>query len=662
LETVDSLANGYRTRTLNSRKLTLNRWQVAFAHDLFMAATSFVLSLYLRMGDTLLDLPWTFVGQSAAIFTGICAMVFWPMGLYRGVWRYASINDVIQMTKAVTLVILIFLPMLFFVTRAEFLPRSLPIINWFVLLALLGGPRFAYRLFKDRHLDLTLSPTVTAQVPVLLVGAGDEAETFIREMSRQPGSEYRIVGILDEKGRRVGRDIRGISVLGTIDDFEPVMRRLALRVSKPQRLIVTKPNLDPDLLGRLLDLADRHGMTLSRLPRLTEFRRGLADRIEVRPIDVEDLLGRPQAVLDRPAMRQLIGGRRVLVTGAGGTIGSELVRQLATLAPARLTLIDNSEFNLYTIDQELGREHPDLPRDVRLADIRDRAHLGAIIGESRPQLVFHAAALKHVHLVEANPTEGVLTNIVGSRNVADLCREHGVEAMVQVSTDKAVNPTGVMGVTKRAAEAYSQSLDVADAGARAGSVPTRYVTVRFGNVLGSTGSVVPLFQQQIARGGPVTVTHREVSRYFMTTREAVELILQASVLGTRDDSASGRIFVLDMGTPVKIVDLAEKMVRLAGKRPYDDIDIVFTGLRPGEKLHEELFHYGEATTATDNEAIHLAAPRIADHQVLARAIDELQRAAATGDDSRCRAILQRIVPEYTPTDAPPDEAANAAAK
>jgi O-antigen biosynthesis protein WbqV len=219
-----------------------------------------------------------------------------------------------------------------------------------------------------------------------------------------------------------------------------------------------------------------------------------------------------------------------------------------------------------------------------------------------------------------------------------------------------------MGVTKRAAEAYSQSLDVADAGARAGSVPTRYVTVRFGNVLCSTGSVVPLFQQQIARGGPVTVTHREVSRYFMTTREAVELILQASVLGTRDDSASGRIFVLDMGTPVKIVDLAEKMVRLAGKRPYDDIDIVFTGLRPGEKLHEELFHYGEATTATDNEAIHLAAPRIADHQVLARAIDELQRAAATGDDSRCRAILQRIVPEYTPTDAPPDEAANAAAK
>jgi O-antigen biosynthesis protein WbqV len=378
----------------------------------------------------------------------------------------------------------------------------------------------------------------------------------------------------------------------------------------------------------------------------------------VQPIDVEDLLGRPQAVLDRPAMQHLVGGRRVLVTGAGGTIGSELVRQLAAFGPARLTLVDNSEFNLYTIDQELGRDRPDLSREVRLADVRDRGHIGAVIAGAEPELVFHAAALKHVHLVEENAGEGVLTNVVGSRNVADLCREYGVEAMVQVSTDKAVNPTGVMGATKRAAEAYCQALDIA--GADDGDRRTRYVTVRFGNVLGSTGSVVPLFQQQIARGGPLTVTHRDVSRYFMTTREAVELILQASVLGTRDGAASGRIFVLDMGTPVKIVDLAEKMIRLAGKRPYKDIDITFTGLRPGEKLHEELFHYGEATTPTDNAAIRLAAPRIADHQVLARAIDELTRTAGAGDDARCRDILRRIVPEYMPADAPPDRAAAAA--
>lgn len=620
-----------------------------------MAAASFLLSLYLRMGETMFDLPTNFIVQSTAIFVAICAVIFWPMGLYRGVWRYASINDVIQMTKAVTLVILIFLPVLFVVTRAEFLPRSMPVINWFVLMALLGGPRFAYRLFKDRYLDLKIEPLVQKRVPVLLVGAGDEADTFIREMSRQQMSDYRVVGILDEKGSRVGRNIRRVPVLGTIEDFDAVVKRLTLRVSKPQRLIVTKPNLDPAQLGNLLDLADRHGMTLSRLPRLTEFHRGLVDRIEVQPIDVEDLLGRPQAVLDRPAMQRLIGDRRVLVTGAGGTIGSELVRQLASLGPARLTLVDNSEFNLYTIDQELGRNHPDLPRDVRLADVRDRAHLGAVIADTRPQLLFHAAALKHVHLVEANPGEGVLTNIVGSRNVADLCHEHGVEAMVQVSTDKAVNPTGVMGATKRAAEAYCQALDVARAAADATGGPgsaTRYVTVRFGNVLGSTGSVVPLFQQQIARGGPVTVTHRDVTRYFMTTREAVELILQASVLGTRDSATSGRIFVLDMGSPVRIVDLAEKMIRLAGKRPDDDIDIVFTGLRPGEKLHEELFHYGEATTATDNEAIRLAAPRIADHPVLARSIDELQRAAEICDDARCLSILQRIVPEYVPAAAP----------
>ncbi|MEK9660377.1 MAG: nucleoside-diphosphate sugar epimerase/dehydratase, partial [Alphaproteobacteria bacterium] len=545
---------------MKSRKLRFNRWQVAFTHDLVMAASSFVLSLYLRMGETMFELPWTFIVQGMALFTAICAIVFWPMGLYRGVWRYASINDVIQMTKAVTLVILLFLPVLFLLTRAEFLPRSLPVINWFVLMALLGGPRFAYRLFKDRYLDLKIEPVARTRVPVLLVGAGDEAETFIREMTRQQASHYRVVGLIDEKGNRVGRSIRGIPVLGSIGDFDTVIKRLALRVSKPQRLIVTKPNLDPALLGQLLDLADSNGMTLARLPRLTDFRQGNTDRIEVQPVDVEDLLGRPQAVLDRPAMQRLIGNRRVLVTGAGGTIGSELVRQLASLGPAALTLIDNSEFNLYSIDEELGRTHSDLPRDVRLADVRDRAHLDAIFAATRPQLVFHAAALKHVHLVEANPAEGVLTNVVGSRNVADLCRAHGVEAMVQVSTDKAVNPTGVMGATKRAAEAYCQALDVAANGAANGAsdrtedATTRYVTVRFGNVLGSTGSVVPLFQKQIARGGPVTVTDPDVSRYFMTTREAVELILQASVLGTRDDSASGRIFVLDMGTPVKIVE------------------------------------------------------------------------------------------------------------
>ncbi len=638
--------------------MRIRRAKVAYAHDIVMAALSFILSLYLRMGETITALPLSFIAQSAAIFTIICALIFWPMGLYRGIWRYASINDVIQMTKAVTLAILVFLPVIFVVTRAEFLPRSLPVINWFILMALLGGPRFAYRLFKDRYLDLSIEPLSGSRVPVLLVGAGDEAEMFIREISRQPSANYRIVGILDEKGRRVGRNIRRIPVLGTIDDFDAVIKRLALRVSKPQRIIVTKSNLAPDQLGRLLDLAESHGMTLSRLPRLTDFRRGLADRIEVQPIDVEDLLGRPQAVLDRPAMQQLIGGQRVLITGAGGTIGSELVRQIAAFGPAQLTLVDHSEFNLYTVDQELGRDFPDLPREIRLADVRDRRHVAAVFADARPQLVFHAAALKHVHLVEANPGEGVLTNVAGSRNIADLCQEFGVEAMVQVSTDKAVNPTGVMGATKRAAEAYCQALDIA--GRDAAEPRTRFITVRFGNVLGSTGSVVPLFQQQIARGGPLTVTHREVSRYFMTTREAVELILQASVLGTNDGSTSGRIFVLDMGMPVRIVELAEKMIRLAGKRPYEDIDIIFTGLRPGEKLHEELFHYGEATTPTDNESIRLAAPRIADYQVLARSIDELTRIAESADDARCLEVLHRIVPEYTPANEPPDRMATAA--
>lgn len=619
-------------------KLPLGRAKIAYGHDIFMASLSLPLSLWLRMGSSIDTVPTEFVVQSTILFGVVAACVFWPMGLYRGIWRYASMNDLIQITKAVSLAVLIFVPILFITSRAEFLPRSLPIINWFVLMTLLGGPRFLYRLIKDRHFSLTADPSGKPGVPVLLVGAGDEAEAFIRDLHRQPGAAYRVVGILDEKGRRIGQHIRNVPVLGKPDDLASVMRRLALRAESPQRLIVTRRGLDPAFMRHLLDLAETHGMSMARLPRLTELQSGIGDAIEVKPVAVEDLLGRPQAVLDRPAMEALIKGSRVLVTGAGGTIGSELVRQIAALEPARLDLVDNSEFNLYSIDLEVG-EKPDSPaHHPHLADVRDKTAMRAVFADAQPNLVFHAAALKHVPIVETHVAEGVLTNIGGSRIVADLCRETGARKMVLISTDKAVNPSSAMGATKRVAESYCQALDRAR-----GEGECRFLTVRFGNVLGSTGSVVPLFERQLAAGGPLTVTHRDITRYFMTTREAVELVLQASTLGAEEP---GGIFVLDMGEPVRIVDLAEQMIRLAGKRPYEDVGIEFVGLRSGEKLYEELFHDAESLSPTDNASIQLATPRVADRAVLERAIDALWQAARDGNNSACRDQLGQLVPEF----------------
>jgi FlaA1/EpsC-like NDP-sugar epimerase len=362
----------------------------------------------------------------------------------------------------------------------------------------------------------------------------------------------------------------------------------------------------------------------------------------VRPIAIEDLLGRPQMPLDRDAMRAMVAGRRVAVTGAGGSIGSELVRQVAGFAPAELVLIEQSEFNLYTIEAEVRAAHAGLPCPAVLADVRDRRRIARLFETCRPEVVFHAAALKHVPLVELNPFEGVATNVGGTVNVADAAVAAGAGAVVVISTDKAINPTSVMGASKRIAERYCQALDLR--GAAAGG--TRFVTVRFGNVLGSTGSVVPLFQRQIAAGGPVTVTHPEMRRYFMTTREAVELVLQAAALGLGDGAFGGKVFVLDMGEPVRILDLARQMIRLSGLRPDADIEIAFIGLRPGEKLFEELFHAGEDTVPTDVDGILLAAPMAGDVDALAPDLAALAAACAAADAAALFGGIRHLVPEF----------------
>lgn len=644
-----------RLPDLKTFTLRGKRARIAFAHDIIVAAISFVAALYLRVGGDLDYFSADFVVLATAIYTVIAATVFWSMRLYAGVWRYASLEDLVAIIRAGTIVVLVFLAAMFLVSRLEFIPRSTLPINWLVLLALLGGPRFLYRLFKDRRANDAAERDGERRIPVLLIGAGDSAELFIRAINRARQSAWHAVGLIDEKGRRVGHNIHGVQVLGDIGDIASIVSRLDREGRRPQRLIVTKSRIEGDEIQRLLSISEELGIGLARMPQLDDFREDIDAAPEIRPLKIEDLLGRPQASLDRASMAALIGGRRVLVTGAGGTIGSELCRQIAAFKPATIVLLDNSEYQLYSIDMEIGETAPDLLRRPILADVRDKDRIERIFAVERPELVFHAAALKHVPMVELHPDEGALTNVAGTRVVADACRAHDVRAMVLISTDKAVNPSSIMGATKRVAESYCQALDLAETAD--GAERTRFVTVRFGNVLGSTGSVVPLFQRQLAAGGPLTVTHPDMTRYFMTVREAVELVLQASVQGVADNTDQGKIFVLDMGEPVKIIDLARQIILLAGLQPDIDIAIEITGPRPGEKLFEEILHASEELVPTPHPGILLAAPRANDITLLGRAIDELTAAAHEGQADETRAIVQRLVPEFqSPDDQNPKEA------
>ncbi|OYW13813.1 MAG: hypothetical protein B7X02_01360, partial [Rhodospirillales bacterium 12-54-5] len=486
------------------------------------------------------------------------------------------------------------------------------------------------------------------RVPVLLVGANAQAEMFIRESERSVDFPYRAVGLIDEDSRQRGREIHGVRIYGNRAELSYILRKLARKGRAPQRILLTDASLAREDYETLLAAAKDANLSLARLPSLSELKAGKAVH-EVHAIAVEDILGRTQAVLNRDAMRAFITGKRVLVTGAGGSIGSEMVRQIASFEPAELLLYELSEFALYSIGQEIRRLSPELMVHEVLGDVRNAGQLARVFSDFQPQIVFHAAAIKHVPLSETNPDQAVLTNILGGKQVAEACAAHGVTAMVQISTDKAVNPTSVMGATKRVAEMVAQALG------QASTASTRFITVRFGNVLNSAGSVVPLFQQQIARGGPVTVTHPDMVRYFMTIGEAVQLVLKAAALGAESDAETrAPIFVLDMGEPVRIEELACQMIRLAGLRPYTDIKIEFTGLRAGEKLFEELFHTQEDLLPTRYESVRLAHARSGDTTTLFAAIQALLDAAQRGDNSHIRPLLKTIIPEYEfPTEISP---------
>jgi O-antigen biosynthesis protein WbqV len=512
------------------------------------------------------------------------------------------------------------------------------VIAWVLFFVLMSGSRVAYRLSHERGLLFMRRSMRAGQVPVLLVGGGTNAEIFLRSLDHK--AEYYAVGVLDDL---LSGTLRGVPVLGRIEEADKAIENFGDDENRPRKLVVVDRTLPPEVLERLVSVALRLGLTIARVPDLTQLRPGTEDRAELQPISVEDLLGRPQIILDPTPVKSLIAGKRVLVTGAGGSIGSEIVRQICGIGPAAISLVDASELNLYTIDGEVARDWPQLERVARVVDVRHRPGIGGCMTAFQPDIVFHAAALKHVPIVEANPAEGIWTNAIGSRNVADAAVASGCGAMVMISTDKAVNPTNVMGASKRCAESYVQALALSQTAARGA---TRFVAVRFGNVLGSTGSVVPLFERQLKAGGPLTVTHPDIERFFMTIREAVQLVLQASALGTQDIRAQGKVFVLDMGQPVKIVDLARQMIRLAGLRPELDVAINFTGLRPGEKLFEELFHHGEQIEATTIPRVNVASPRTAGLRELTEALQRLQMLCEAGNAAEAVAIVKALVPEF----------------
>lgn len=610
---------------------------IAILHDCAMASLSFMVAMYLRLSDQMFlrDLWW----QGALAFALVLMVVMLVSKTYRRLWRYTSLNDLMTLAKIGTIAMAIFYLGSFQITRLDYMPRSVVFIHWMTLMVCLMGLRVLWRLASDRSLIARFLGRGRTRVPVLLIGATPQAEMFIRESERNENFPYRVVGLVDDETRKHGREIHHVRVYGNVAETSYIIKKLIRKGRTPQRMLLTDPSTPRETIEQLLQIGQQHQVTLARLPGLTELKDGNR-AYEAQPVAVEDILGRAPALLDRPAMCALVAGKRVLVTGAGGSIGSELVRQIAAFVPAHITLYELSEFHLYEIDRELAETHSTLTRHAVLGDVRDKEQLHRAMQQFKPEIVFHAAAVKHVPLSEENPDQAILTNVLGSKQVADCCIANHVAVMVQISTDKAVNPTSIMGASKRAAEIYCQAL------AQDGC-STRFITVRFGNVLNSAGSVVPLFQKQLARGGPLTVTHKDMMRYFMTISEAVQLVLQATVLGS-DAQERAVIYVLDMGAPIRIEELACQMIRLAGFKPYEDIQIVFTGLRPGEKLCEELFHDAENLTETRHQAIRQAKARMLDKIEILSTLQRLTDAARVGDSGAVRSMISKLIPEYRP--------------
>lgn len=592
-------------------------------HDLGMVWLAWMLANGIRYAIDIGSSPIGWFSVETGIVLVVQASILGWTGLYRGLWRFASLPDLWNIVRAAVLGALVAALGLFLYNRLGTVPRSVLLIYPLILSALLGMPRLAWRYWKDSRLDLFQA---TPSKRVLILGASPAGEALVRDLKRD--SLYRVVGFLDDDRSLRGANVHGVPVLGRIDQLADIATSVAAEM-----VLLALPSATSQQMRKVVDLCEATHLPFRTVPRLEDVVSGRAQFNQLKKVAIEDLLGREPVELEWTAIREKLTGEHVLVTGGGGSIGSELCRQVARLGVASLTILETSEFNLYQIERELRNTWPDLLLRPLLGDCGNEATCEHAFTIARPEVVFHAAAYKHVPLLEDQAVEAFRNNVLNTRTVARVADRHGVESFVLISTDKAVNPTSVMGACKRIAEMWCQNV--------AERSKTRFITVRFGNVLDSAGSVVPLFREQIEAGGPVTVTHPEVARYFMTIPEACQLILQAAVLGD-----GGEIFALDMGEPVNIRYLAEQMIRLGGKQPERDVKIVYTGLRPGEKLFEELFHPLEKYKQTRHPKIYLARSRSVGWDRLSAQLSRAEQCIGKADDDALMTVMGQLLPEF----------------
>jgi FlaA1/EpsC-like NDP-sugar epimerase len=595
--------------------------------ELAAVTGAFVLAYLLRFDFDPSPEDWTRFQVALPIAIAAKAFALWHLGLFGNWWwRYVGIPDVVRIGKAVTLASLGSAALMLSLTGG--FPRSVIGIDWALSFLFLLGVTAASRVLRESGMVGDRQPGR----PVLIVGAGEAGVRLVNELRGNAQLRLRPLGFVDDDPAKARGWVQGLQVLGTRHDLPELVTRLRV-----EEIVIAIPSAARREIREIVEACKATALPVRIVPPTRELltRDPENESMRLRTLQIEDLLGRPAVRFELGPVEAMVAGRTILVTGAGGSIGSELSRQIATCRAARLVVVDRYENTLYYLEHELRERCPGVALESVIADVRDRERMAAVIGAHRPQVIFHAAAHKHVPLMERNPPEAVRNNVAGTRVVAELAQAHGVERVVLISTDKAIRPTSVMGCTKRVAELVLQGLQ-----ARAGG--TRFVVVRFGNVLGSEGSVVPLFGRQIARGGPVTVTHPDAVRYFMLIPEAVHLVLHAAVLGQ-----GGEIFYLDMGEPVRVLDLAIDMIRLSGYRPYEDIDIRFTGLRAGEKLAEELRGTDERLAETPHPRLRvLVNGRPPTWNELVPALDQLERSAQRGDGAGVRALLKRLVPDY----------------
>jgi FlaA1/EpsC-like NDP-sugar epimerase len=613
-------------RRLEATALRWRRPIVVTLHLSLIAASNYA-AFWLRFDG---DIPALEIGlylQALPSLLLIRGLTFYRFRLFQGLWRYTSLWDLRNIVLGVGSSSVLFYVLVHWISAEKGYPRSVFLIDALLLVCLMGGVRLAHRM----------GPALRRgglRRRVLVIGAGDAGEMIVREMKRHPEYGYEPVGFVEDDPRWREQSIHGVPVLGGVRDLVRIML-----AEHPHEVLIAFTQPAPVVIRSVVKLLEPFKVPLTRLPLVTDLVNGGATVTDIRQLRVEDLLDRVPIGLDPEPVRRLIEGRRILVTGAGGSIGSELCRQIAQWSPARLVLYERYEGGLYAIESQLRDAWPDGPFAAVIGDVTDADRLDRVIGHERPEMIFHAAAHKHVPLMEMNPCEAVKNNVVGTLRVAEAAMRHGVGEFVLISTDKAVHPSSVMGASKRIAELVVQHLTA--------SGPTRFVTVRFGNVLGSSGSVVPRFLEQVRAGGPVTVTHPEIRRYFMLIPEAVQLVLQAAALGE-----PGAVYVLDMGQPIKLVDMARNLIRLSGHIPDEDIAIAFTGMRPGEKLSEDLVSDDETVNASPVDKILQVRARRANGSHLTHAqLTRLTQLASVGDADAVLREIRRIVPTYRSTDA-----------